>query len=347
MKLYYDGSGSTHSRDQNWEWWSLPDTTSRFIHKMNLYGFRDKEWFVEKTTGKKRAVFIGDSFVEGVMAAQDETIPLAFEHVSNGKYETFNGGLLGCGLNSYLQLIADLTPTYRPDAIFLCIYANDLGKENPKVPEFFLKPEYYNPYTPRLVEIFKQSSTYGPLRFRWANHSKPYLPAVPKESNPWSVNEVNLQDHVTPWLVKHMKTAAFNPFLTNSLQKEETFLKAPPAIGETIGFFKYICNKYSIKPVIVYIPSRNQVTDYYLKFEKKYCLKCSHKLNLTNIKYQRHQKVLKKQCDSFGIQFIDLTRTIKAKESNGEHVYWNYDQHMRASGYKLVGETIWDKWKDK
>ena len=42
---------------------SYPDTVYRFAHHLNGYGFRDKEWRVKKKKGKKRIVFIGDSFV--------------------------------------------------------------------------------------------------------------------------------------------------------------------------------------------------------------------------------------------------------------------------------------------
>lgn len=348
MKLYFDGRGSKHSRDQTWEWKSFPDTTTIFEHKMNLYGFRDKEWYIQKPKNKKRAIFIGDSFVEGVMAGEEETIPNVFENLSNEKYQVLNGGLLGCGLDSYLQLAADMVPVYKPEVVFLCIYANDLGKKPPKIPDFFLEPKYFNPYIPRLIEIIEQYKTYGPLRFRWIKNSQPYVPPVPNKTNPWSRIEDSLKHDVEPWIADQMKASSFNPFLTNSLFKEEKFLKSSPAVGETIGFFKYVCNQNDVKPVVVYIPSRNQVTDYYLQFEKQYCLnECPDTISLTGSEYQRHQEFLKKQCASLQVPFIDVTKVVKAKESKGEHLYWNYDQHMRAKGYKLVGETIWKEWNEK
>jgi len=343
MYLHFDGSGSKHSRNQTWEWQSVPDTTFIFEHHMNHYGFRDKEWLIKKPENKKRALFIGDSFIEGVMAKQDETIPLAFEKASNKTYETFNGGMLGCGLSSYLQLSADMVPLYKPDVAFLCIYANDLGKKIPKVPEFYLEPQYFNSFTPRLFEIITQIKTYGPLHFRWKNNYKPYMPSVPDEKNPWTKSEKLLKDHVTPKLADHMMKSLFNPFLTNSLTKEEKFLKAPPAIGEAITFFNFICKQNETKPVIIYIPSRNQVTDYYLPFEKEFCINCPESISLNTPEYQVHQQFLKKQCESQHIKFIDLTDTIKKKEAKGEHLYWDYDQHMKVKGYQLLGRTIWEE----
>lgn len=343
MNLNNNGTGSKHSRNQTWDWQSTPDTSAIFKHYMNLYGFRGKDWLIEKNSTKKRALFIGDSFVEGIMAEQNETIPMVFEKASNGKYETFNGGMLGCGLPVYMQFTADIIPIYKPEVAFLCIYANDLGKKTPKIPEFFLEPDYYNPMKPRIVEIIAQIQTNGPLNFKWKKDSKQYLPGIPDKKNPWTNSENDLKNHVTPEIAEKMKQSFFNPYLTNSLAKEERYLKAPPAIGETIPFFNYICNQNGTKPVVIYIPSRNQVTNYYLSYEKQFCLSCPDNISLNNPTYQVHQQVLKKQCEKINVPFMDFSEIIKNKETKGEHLYWNYDQHMRAKGYQLIGTTIWNK----
>lgn len=60
---------------------STPDS-AEFIHILNLYGFRDTNWTLEKDEDRERIMFIGDSFVEGVMASQGKTIPDQFEQVA-------------------------------------------------------------------------------------------------------------------------------------------------------------------------------------------------------------------------------------------------------------------------
>ncbi len=339
--LNFDGSGSKHSRDHIWEWRSDLDTSYVFKHYMNRYGFRDSEWLIEKPKHKKRALFIGDSFVEGVMAQQETTIPRAFEKASSNTFEALNGGLLGCGLDAYLQLAADAIPLFKPDVAFLCIYANDLGEDKPKVPEFYLEPERFNILKPRLLEIMSQIKTYGPLKNRWRNSSEPYLPAVPNKRNPWTNLGDSLALHVIPKIATQMKQALLNPFLTNAIVKEELYLKSPPKLGETLQFFKYICEENSTKPVVIYIPSRNQVSDYYLPFERQYALSFPDTISLNTSKYQIHQQFLKSQSQSLNIEFIDLTETIRQEEIKGNHLYWNYDQHMKAQGYTLLGKTIW------
>lgn len=347
LVLDIEGGGSEHSRNQTRQWQSQPDTDVVFNHYMNGYGFRDNEWLVARQGSKNRVLFIGDSFVEGVMAEQDHTIPESFKRMANAsQYEVFNGGMLGVGLDEYLQLAADILPLYKPDVAFLVIYANDLGQEAPVVPPFFLSPEYFSVYTPRLLELITQMNKNGAVPFRWNSIAKPYLVAETDPTSDWQKKLEVAKPHVTPQLFELMKSGEFNLYRTNALAKEERHLKLPPALGETIPFFNYTCSNAGVKPVVIYIPSRNQVTNYYHQFEREYCqVDCPDSIDLTTSEYQLHQQVLASQCKQFNVQFIDLTAVVKAEEMSGNHLYWNYDEHMRGKGYELLGITIWQQFK--
>ncbi len=65
----------------SFSWHSDPDGAS-FVHHLNQYGFRDIEWRVAKSQGVRRVAFVGDSFVEGFMARDDESIPSVFRQLS-------------------------------------------------------------------------------------------------------------------------------------------------------------------------------------------------------------------------------------------------------------------------
>lgn len=335
----------SYQRNQSKYWQSSVDTVATFLHKMNLYGFRDTEWIVEKPVGKQRVLFIGDSFVEGAMAPQDQTIPQGFENSAGNQFEVMNAGMVGQGLVVYLQLVADLIPLYKPDVAVLCIYANDLGPNEPIVPKFYLKPEFYDLYRPRLFEVIHQLRNGNPILPRWAWEQEPFLPAVPLKTNPWTLNKKVLAPRIKKNLAVEMINGTLNPARTNGLFVEEHYLKSTPRLGETIPFFKYICAQNGIEPLVVYIPSRNQVTNHYLKFEREMCLvACHDSMELTSELYQLHQKIIAKQCSEFNVKFIDLTPEIKAKESSAVHLYWNYDEHMRGSAYSHLGGVIWKRW---
>lgn len=337
----------TYLRNQTWFWQSLPDTNHQFKHKTNRYGFRDKEWNIEKTAGKKRVLFIGDSFIEGVMAEQDETIPKAFERALNDKnYEVWNGGMLGVGIDSYMMLATDAIAVFKPDVVFFCISSNDLSEKVPQIPEMYLTPQYFSKWKPRLVELIQQIRLGSPLKFRWSLSPESFIPTQESEISPWNKNEAKLAPHVRPWLAESMKRGEISPFRTNNLHNENLILSKPPQLGEVLPFFEYFCKKFEVQPYVVYIPSKNLVTKHYYQFDKEMCLQyCNDTLDLTTEKHQIHQKALTLECSKYNIPFIDLTETVRSREVFGDHLYWNYDDHMKAKGYIYLGEAIYQRWQ--
>ena len=333
-------------RHTPWYWESSVDTTTSFVHEMNEYGFRDATWSITKEKNKKRILFIGDSFVEGVMAQQHETITAHLNKLdTQNSFEFMNAGMLGMGISSYLQLLADVVPIYKPDVVFICIYANDLGQTTPQMPTHHLTPEYYNAYKPRIIEVLKQVKANGPVPFKWTQ-PKPYLPAVPKTSNPWTKNEQELKLHTTPKLANAMKSGTFNPHRTNGFLKEEHFLQLPPKLGQTFPFIEFIKKEYHVKPIVVYIPSRNQITNHYYKFEEALAKQYfSNTFDLTQPQYQIHQKQLAILCEKHQLPFIDLSLILKKEEASGNHLYWNYDEHMRSKGYQVIAKQLFKNLK--
>lgn len=345
---YQDQEGKVHAytRNQGRFWQSSLDTSAVFEHHMNRYGFRDVEWKMAKPSHKKRVLFIGDSFVEGIMASQKQTIPEGFLQAAGAeRYEVFNAGMVGRGLNAYLQLLADIVPIFKPDVVVFCIYANDLGQKEPLVPPFFLEPEYFSFWSPRFLTLLQESQKRGSVPAIWSSQNKAFLPSVPAPSNPWSQNEAKLAPHVKAEVATAMKSGKFNPFRTNALAKEAKHLKLNPKLGESVPFFRYICQQNKAKPLIVYIPCRNQVTRHYYRYEQQYCLKdCPDTLDLTTPEYQLHARVLQEQCKSLNVPFVDLSPLIKGVEDRGQRLFWNYDEHMKGKGYLLLGKNIWEQW---
>ena len=287
-----------HLRNRDHYWQSALDTNIVFTHEMNSYGFRGKEWLIEKKENTKRYIFFGDSFTEGIMANQNETIPEGFLKAATlPNIEVFNAGMLGLNLDAYLQLSTDLIPIYKPDAIFICIYANDLGKEEPLIPELVLEPDYYNTLKPRAIELLQQAKKRGPIPFRWSAKKYSYTFNAQNEHSPWHKNEKELTPHVDPEVIPYMKNGTFIPFKTNAFLREERQYKQPAKLGDAIPYIKYLTDKYKVEPIIVYIPARNQVTKHYYPFEKKFCvLKCSDTMDLTQPEYNKHRITLAKEC---------------------------------------------------
>jgi hypothetical protein len=97
-------------------WVSEPDHAGSTMH-LNLYGFRDQQWDVLHKRAR-RILFVGDSFVEGFMVADDETIPAVFARrakAAGQAVEIFNLGIGAAGLSDYMKVIQDAVPALEPD----------------------------------------------------------------------------------------------------------------------------------------------------------------------------------------------------------------------------------------
>jgi lysophospholipase L1-like esterase len=334
-------------RNVTWNWQSSLDTPIVFSHYMNMYGFRDKEWVIEKRTNENRYMFFGDSFTEGIMAVQGKDMVSVFQGLASNDgldIETFNAGMMGVGMNSYLSLIVDAVPLFKPDHVVLTLYANDFTTKQITIPETRLLPEYYNEFTPRIVELVQQVLAERPILSIFSTKTRSLIPAVPASNNPWTLDEESLTKHVSHEVAEAMKNGTFNCFIYNQLVYQEQMLREPVSFRKELEFLKQFLNDQSIELSIVYVPYRNQVTQHYLPFEQSYCQQdCSDEWNLTSNEYDIHRMQLAQDCSVLGIHLIDLHNAILKEEENGNHLYWNYDDHFKEAGYSLMANEIYHK----
>lgn len=329
-------------RNTNWYWESTLDTNHQFVHELNQYGFRDIEWKTEKASEKKRVFLIGDSFLEGVMAEQSETIAEQIrQEDKKDEFEIMNLGIMGTGMNSYLRIIADATPIFDPDVVCLVLYSNDLSSKAVNLPGKAFIPQYNNLLKPRLAELITQYNIGSPIPSRFRFNQRGFLPSIKEKSFPWKNKEKILLNNTTPEVRNSMLFGKMNPFLVNQILREKEGLLKRPNLTSTLSFLSDYSKKSTTKFVICYIPARHQVSNYYYTYEKESCAsQCPDSLNLTGAIYNQHQIYLSDLCSEYQIDFIDFTDVVEKEETPQQHLYWNYDGHMNAKGYQLIGKTL-------
>jgi len=340
---------SDYLRNINMIWKSSLDTSAEFIHNLNYYGFRDENWKIKKPKSKQRILFIGDSFVEGMTSDGENVVTNGFKksaEQSGVELEAMNFGIMGIGLNEFINLIVDVTPVFKPNYVFLVLCFNDIPFNRPYFPKSKLIPQYHNLSKPRLLEIISMLKKEEPLPFRWSLKTKRFYPAVPSPNNPWTFYADSLIKQVKPEVARAMKNGDFNFFRTNWVLQEEMFLRAQTDLQSKLSMLnKYIANQNS-KLLVFYLPSRHQLSNYYYQFEKMQCLSCPDHLDLTQEKYHLHRRILQKNCSDLSIPFYDLTDEMQQIEDQNIHLYWNYDDHMKGSTYMMIGEKIFNWWKN-
>ena len=62
--------------------------------------------------------------------------------------------------------------------------------------------------------------------------------------------------------------------------------------------------------------------------------------------YQTHASSIRAECERFDIPFLDMTAILRQREAKGERMYWDFDEHMKASSYLMTGAKIYEFWRD-
>lgn len=339
VKKEEQASGYVRNRAYYWE--SRVDTPYKFIHQNNGYGFRDKKWKVEKQNNKKRVLFIGDSYVESVMA--DSTLTEYYLSASSQTdLEVMNAGMLGIGFAHYLRLLTDMVPLFEPDQVVLVVYSNDFMDQKITIPLNYKSPAYYPVLRPRVLELFYQYKHGTPVPFRWQPNALPYFAKVGEPDFVWNDFAHLMTDHADFVLVEAMKAGTFNHHRLNEIKREAFYLAKHHDFGIPMDYLRYYSSKFNFKPIVVYIPSRNQITDNYLNYEFDLCKTCDQNMTLQDSIYNQNQINLKLACEESKIPFLDLSAFIRMQEANNNHLYWNYDGHLTDKGTKLVANQIFE-----
>lgn len=332
-------------RDQPWAWKASPDTNATFVHEMNAYGFRDVEWNTEREAGKKRVMMVGDSFVEGIMAGQNEKITDGFAAAAGPNVEVMNFGMLGVGVENYLQLITDAVPIFKPDVVFLVLFSNDFTDRPIPIPALRLEAEYHSPWKPRALELLALSDAGNSVPMRFGKEPKLFLPAVDTTDADWPRKETVIRTHCAPDIAAAMIDGSFNYYKANQLLREEQQLKIPVSLINQLTFARNICNQYGSKLVVCYVPARHQVTNHYLQYDLAMCTqKCTPAMDLRDPQYHVHRDLLARDCQTLSLPLVDFTQLVYEQEYEGNRLYWNYEDHMRAKGYLLLGTELHDIW---
>ena len=249
-----------------------------FVHNLNLYGFRDKEWTVKHKLGKQRVIFVGDSFVEGFMASDEEVIPRGFMQAASAKnslFETLNLGVGASNIQKYYKLIGDVVPIFKPEHLFLVFYENDF----PVVPEFesawldpSFVPEYAQLTQPRLLYIVDHIRANKMTPNIISARTFPFIAPIPDPRNPWSLerNVMHFEKYVAPEIADVMKRGRFNPYAANSYVAKKNNLVKSFDIFPHLKNLKTFVENNSLKLFVVYIPYNHQVSDAYLLFDSEF-----------------------------------------------------------------------------
>lgn len=333
--------------NEAYTWASDPDG-AEFVHHLNLYGFRDQNWPVK---GSKRVMFVGDSFVEGFMASDDETIPAGFEQAARAAgepMETINLGTGAAGIADYLAVIADAVPIFKPDTVILVLYANDFPAEQDvgRHLDSGQAAIYTNTRAPRLYVVVSRLLQGKRVATRWSKQPFMFLPASDSARSPLHEEDflAYVSGFVDPELLALMQTGRFNPFVINEYTNYAAYLAVPAKIDGVIERTRDFVEAHGSQLMLVHIPYRSQVSDHYLDYTRRFDIE-KQPASLMPEENQVHARFLKTESEKLSIPYLDMTAILRQREASGERMYWDYDEHMKGSTYLMTGAEIFRAWK--
>ncbi|MGZ4903996.1 MAG: hypothetical protein ACXV5I_04215 [Halobacteriota archaeon] len=128
----------------------MPDPTHPYFIRTNNQGFRSNFAFEKECQGKKRIIFLGDSFTAGDGVANEDRFS-DLTMASIGNLECYNFGLTASGTDQQVVIYERIAQQFDHDILFLGFSMHDitrLGSEltwraNRVRPEFLVLPKPY------------------------------------------------------------------------------------------------------------------------------------------------------------------------------------------------------------
>lgn len=94
--------------------------------EFNAKGYRGAVFPYERTPGKKRIIFMGDSVTEGLGVDYEKRFTDLLSQKMGPKYELINLSVRGYNLRQEIEYLIEYGFKYKPDVVLMCITFNDL-----------------------------------------------------------------------------------------------------------------------------------------------------------------------------------------------------------------------------
>ena len=129
------------------EYWSINENDHPVSGKINRFGWRDKEWAIEKPKNTYRIAVLGDSFVEALQVESEFTFLKLTEEALKKKLN-HNMELMNFGRSGYTQteefiILKNQVLQFSPDMVVLFFFpGNDISDISKKTTSEIIRPFY-------------------------------------------------------------------------------------------------------------------------------------------------------------------------------------------------------------
>jgi hypothetical protein len=235
--------------------------------------------------------------------------------------------------------VNDVAPLFAPDAVVLVLFANDLPP-----PEFEIvraPARRFDPRWPRLAVVVRMLAAGEMAPLRWRLRAVPYHVPASDPRQLWHGREAEVRARTREDIAAAVLAGRFNPHRVGGAGYLAPTLRTPIDLAGPLRFLAQFVARHGGRLYLAYLPDRTQVSREYARFEAALG---ADGIDLAGREYQRHRRELARDARSAGVPFLDLTPLLRREEGSGRRLYWDYDDHLRAAGYRLVGEALHAWW---
>jgi hypothetical protein len=240
-------------------------------------------------------------------------------------------------------LIQDAVPALRPDEIVLVFYANDFAGEPPFTPAG-IRPPFEPRYRPRLVAAHRAGGK-APSRERTGAAALARRSEAVSRGRARSVESLDRaaapSSHlkVDPDIADAMRRGTFNPYAVDELDEYAYQFQRVVDVTTHLTFLRDFLKARDVRLRVAYLPYPGQVSDYYIPFKHRFGGRDGDVDERTAV--SGPGRALAQVAARLAVPFLDLTPQIRARETAGEHLYWDYDHHLRPAGYAFVADALY------
>jgi hypothetical protein len=319
-------------RDDHWLWrtehddwggWHRPSSTASHSHHCfsvsyasNSYGARDRER--SRTASARRAVFLGDSFIEGYAVDEDKRVSSLLEQAL--AFEMMNFGMTHFGPLQYHILYDRLARTFDHDLVVVGLlpdndFIDNDGEQARKMPTF---GRHYRPLYAKDGGVFYPRSRPDPSAQPFARYAD--LP----EGRRWHDNLRRML-----WLYGLRQEISTNVMMLNH-----------PTGSQYIGYLEHdpvrIANVVGSLRAIQQLAAPRRLLVVFLPDYKSWTYVQSHPGSYQTTVAARMGKVM----DSHGIQSVDLLKTFMDRRLDKDALYLPCDGHWNNAGHRAAFEVL-------
>ena len=337
----------------------------QYIFKTNSRGLRYPDIPVEKPANTYRVFVSGDSFTEGVGVDDGKR----FTDLLEGKFQSsdknvlfINGGLAGTGPLKYGKLFLEVGLEYKPDALLICVFVNDVANTPEKLSPtpFAASPssrpglkKFIHALWPRVYTQLKL--VYLQREYRRRTRTTDCILTISEKARKRNIP----QSHINRWkeslpqeLVSAVNQGTLNGvILSRGLLYPEYWsdsidisnARAKKKWENMTNILAEIVERAKqnrVETAVILIPSKFQFDPKSHSETEPWIIAGSEIREVWLSGETEVQKKMRLWTLSEGISFLDLTPVFREAIKSNKNLYWELDGHWNHLGNQVAANAI-------